>query len=153
MADRSRIKRAGAERAGQHVDLERVEHVEGVTAAPDRALAPLGRIVLALQGEQGIYAADGTQRRRGLRLLWRLLLGDRKTPGRGAPGRGRGVDPYRGVRSEDAHGGGLQVPAQTRPECRKGGPVWLRPGKGPAQFAGRAARATGLPLHRAKVPK
>jgi hypothetical protein len=52
----------GAKRAAEDLDLEFVEGVEGGPAPLDRAAAPLGRVVLTLQRDQRVDAADDGER-------------------------------------------------------------------------------------------
>src|SRR6187549_2137621 len=52
----------GAERAAEHLNLELIQGVEGVPAPPDGAAAPLRRVILTLQGDQCVDAADGAER-------------------------------------------------------------------------------------------
>ena len=54
-------QRRGFERSGQKAELELVECIERPAAVFDRAAAPLHRILDALQGDQGVDAADGPQ--------------------------------------------------------------------------------------------
>src|SRR5438552_1673348 len=77
--------------------------VERAPTALDRAAAPLGRVVLALQRDQGVDAANGAERRRGLCRFRRLARVDRKAAGGDAARRGRVRNLSGGVRSVDAH--------------------------------------------------
>ena len=137
-------QRRGAERPAQQLDLELVQRVERDPAAADRAAPALGLLVLALQRDQGVDAADGAQRRHRLRRPRRLVLGDGKSAGRRPLGRRRRRRPvrWRSVRRcawRRLPGRGGNPPRNTA----KGRPVWLIPGKRPARFAGSAAGRPG----------
>lgn len=74
----------GAKCAAEDFDLEFVEGVKGGPAALDRAAAPLRRVILTLQGDQRVDAANGAERSDRLRRFRSVALVNRKTAGRGA---------------------------------------------------------------------
>src|SRR5919107_419409 len=83
-----------ARHAAEDLDLELIQGVEGGPPAPHGAPPPLGGVVLTLQSDESIDAADRAKRCGGLRGFRSIACIERKAAGRRAAwrGRSRGLD-------------------------------------------------------------
>ena len=131
MADFSRSRVEGPSVPPRTSILSSSQGVEGSSAALDRAPAPLGRVVLTLQGDQRVDAADGAERGGRLVDFGASLSSTEKPPAaarRGADAFATWAAAFDPVMRMTLTGLGDRHAEASR-STAKGGPVWLIAGK------------------------